>query len=129
MAKISKKYMTATEVAEFLKLHIIQGDRGDGVPNIMSPDNCLLNNVRQGSVKTKDLETWVKLDPERFCTSQMLTRYRRNEEMVDLNKVPETVKQSIMEEFQKPWNNSKKHLLNYFIQHRLKNLISYIGDF
>ena len=35
------------EVEQYLVEHVLKGDRGDGIPNVLSADNCIVDNIRQ----------------------------------------------------------------------------------
>jgi hypothetical protein len=129
MAKIKTVTMTPSEIREFRKTHIIKGDSGDGVPNIMSPDESIVNKIRQKPIRKDLLADWINMEPEHFCTHQMLVRYKRNEELINLDKIPFEYQDAILKEFEKPFNTSKKKILDYFIHHKCKNLMADIGDF
>lgn len=129
MPKIKNVAMTAKEIRHFRKTHIIKGDFGDGIPNIMSADESIANKIRQKSIRNDLLEDWLDMEPETFCTFQMLTRYKRNEELINLDKIPEDLQNKILAALDTPYNTSRKKIMDYMIQNRLKNLISDIGDF
>ena len=50
---VQKKFRTTDDPARFIKEHIIRGDAGDGVPNFLSTDNCLVVGDRQKPVDRK----------------------------------------------------------------------------
>jgi hypothetical protein len=126
---VRKKYITHNNPDKFLKEHIIKGDSGDGVPNFLSPDNCLVVGERQKPITAKKLEVWVDQEPERFCTELMLRNYKRNEQLIDLSMIPEHISKSIMESFTNQKGKKANKLMDYFIANRLKNLMESIGDF
>lgn len=126
---VRKKYISHNNPDKFLKEHIIKGDSGDGVPNFLSPDNCLVVGDRQKPITTKKLEIWVNQEPERFCTELMLRNYKRNEQLIDLNMIPEHISTRIMESFNNQKGKKANKLMDYFIANRLKNLMENIGDF
>ncbi len=126
---VRKKYISHNNPDKFLKEHIIKGDSGDGVPNFLSPDNCLVVGERQKPISAKKLEVWVTQEPERFCTELMLRNYKRNEQLIDLSMVPEQVSKNIMESFNNQKGKKANKLMDYFIANRLKNLMDSIGDF
>jgi hypothetical protein len=107
----------------------LKGDRSDGVPNFLSSDNTFVDELRQRPIAKKKLETWVDLEPEDFCTEEMMRNYQRNKTLIDLDCIPSDLKERILEEFEKPPIGERSKLLNYFIKNRLKNLMNDIGDF
>ena len=126
---ITKKNITIKDPRRFLREHIMRGDRGDGIPNFLSPDGCIVANERQKPLQTKKLDIWIDQEPEQFCNEMMLRNYRRNEILVDLDMVPNNIVNQINAEFDSYEVPEKRGLLNYFIKNKLKNLVEYIGDF
>lgn len=126
---VRKKYITHNDPERFLKEHILKGDSGDGVPNFLSPDNCLVVGERQKPITTKKLDVWITQEPERFCTELMLRNYKRNQQLIDLSMIPERVSKSIMESFDQQKGKKANKLMDYFIANRLKNMMENIGDF
>lgn len=126
---VRKKFITHNNPDKFLKEHIIRGDTGDGVPNFLSPDNCLVVGERQKPVAAKKLAVWIDQKPEQFCNELMLRNYKRNEQLIDLNMIPEHISKMITESFEKQAGKKANKLMDYFIANRLKNLMESIGDF
>jgi hypothetical protein len=126
---VRKKFITHNDPDTFLKEHIIKGDAGDGVPNFLSPDNCLVVGERQKPVTAKKLEVWLKQKPEQFCTELMLRNYKRNQQLIDLDHIPEHISQKILESFNDQAGKKPNKLMDYFIANRLKHLMENIGDF
>ena len=126
---IKKAFVKHPDPVKYLREHIIKGDTGDGVPNFLSPDNCLVLGERQKPIMGKKLDEWVKLDPEKFCTELQLRNYKRNEQLIDLTKVPADIRQKVMECYAKQASKKSGDLLEYFMTHRLKNLMENIGEF
>lgn len=127
---VFKKYLKCPDPEAFLKEHIIRGDVGDGIPNFLSPDNCLVVGTRQKSISSKKLENWLKAkDAKDFCTEEMLRGHNRNELLIDLSNTPQTLQDQILAEYQNQLNKPKADLFDYFMTHRLRNLIEDIGDF
>src|SRR6056300_243300 len=126
---VLKKFVNGQDPRIYIKEHILKGDRSDGIPNFLSSDNTFVEELRQKPIAKKKLETWVDLEPEDFCTEDMLRNYQRNKTLIDLDCIPSDLKVTILEEYQKPPKGERSKLLNYFIQKRLKNLMNDIGDF
>lgn len=125
---VLKKFITCNDPSKFLKEHIIKGDSGDGIPNFLSDDNCLVVGTRQKPVTQKKLDEYLKKNPEEFCqTLTQLRNYKRNQQLIDLSKIPETVMESIMVEYNAQANKKAPELMNYFIKHKLKNLMEHIN--
>ena len=109
---------------------IIKGDVGDGVPNIMSDDNVFIDEGRrQKPITKKKVDAWYELDPDMYCSSEMLRNYNRNKPLVDLGEVPESIRINITKQFESVAVGDRKRLLTYFINHRLKNLTESLSEF
>jgi hypothetical protein len=126
---IMKKYIKEPLPLLQLKQMIIRGDKGDGVPNILSADNSIVEGVRQKAITEAKIITWLNQDPKEFCTEDMLRNYSRNESLIDLTKIPENLKLKILDTYEHAKVSSKQNLMNYMIAHRLKNLIENLDDF
>lgn len=123
---ILKKWIRNNDPDKYLSEHIIRGDVGDGIPNILSPDNVLVLNERQKSITTKRLEL---LSDESKMDELTKIRYHRNKLLIDLNQVPSEYKIKIMEEFEKEQTVGRSKLFNFFLEKRLQHLLSEIQDF
>ena len=44
---MQKKFVNGLDPTTYIKEHILKGDRGDGVPNFLSPDNTFVDELRQ----------------------------------------------------------------------------------
>jgi len=109
---------------------LVKGDVGDGVPNIMSDDNVFVDEGRrQKPITKKKVDAWYELDPDMYCSSEMLRNYNRNKQLVDLGEVPESIRINIRTQFETAAVGDRKRLLTYFINHRLKNLTENLSEF
>ena len=109
---------------------IIKGDVGDGVPNIMSDDNVFVDEGRrQKPITKKKVDAWYEIDPDMYCSSEMLRNFNRNKQLVDLSEVPESIRINITKQFETTAVGDRKRLLTYFINHRLKNLTESLSEF
>lgn len=126
---ITKRWIRVTDPRRFLKEHIMKGDRGDGIPNFLSNDSCIVAHERQKPLSSKKLDKWVDLEPENFCTNEMLRNYRRNEQLVDLDCVPQEITKQVIDQYTNYEVPDRRGLLNYFIKKKLKLLTEHVGDF
>jgi hypothetical protein len=126
---VLKKWIKVPDARRFLREHIMKGDRGDGIPNFLSNDSCIINKERQKPLATKKLDLWVDQEPEMYCDERMLRNYKRNEQLVDLEQVPDEIADAILEQYRGYEVPKKSGLLNYFIKNKLKNLMDSIGEF
>ena len=108
---------------------IIRGDKGDGIPNLMSADSCIVDGVRQKAITEAKIIGWMNQAPEDFCTDEMLRNFKRNEMLIDLTKIPDNLKTSILDTYEEAKGRNKQEFMNYMIANRLKNLIEVIDEF
>lgn len=126
----SKSFCYIQDPYAYMKEHIIRGDRGDGIPNFLSADNVFALGERQKVISKKNLLNWVNMPPEDFCTNDNMMRgYKRNQMLIDLDFIPEKIEKQIVEAYENAKVGNRQLLLNYFIEKKLKNLLSEIQDF
>jgi hypothetical protein len=126
---VQKKWRTTNDPDRFMREHIMRGDTGDGVPNFLSADNTFVVGARQKPISQKKLDVWITLDPREFCDENMLRGYMRNQQLVDLDYIPENLRVSIAAEYEAQAGKGRAKLFNYFIEKRLKNLLESINEF
>ena len=124
-----KKFINGVDPTTYIKTHILQGDRSDGVPNFLSPDNTFVDELRQRPISKRKLATWIELNPEDFCNEEMLRNYQRNRTLIDLEYAPDNITKACVEAYLNSTVKDRSGLINYFIKHRLKNHMENIGDF
>lgn len=116
--------------SKFLRELILRGDVGDGIPNFLSPDNCLVAQERQKPISQKNLDKWLVEDPDTFCTTETMKRgYKRNELLIDFDYIPEDVTDRILSTYGEVKKGDASRLLNYLIENRLRNLIERVQEF
>lgn len=128
---IQRKFVKADEPIERIVMeHILMGDKGDGVPNFLSPDDVFVAGGRQKPIRKKDLEEWKKLSISDWDGTPHEAGIRRNAMLVDFRNIPTNIRESIINNYvsQKDVRN-KSQLLNYFIAHKMKNLMEHITEF
>jgi len=135
---IRKRWIKHNNPMEYLLTHVIKGDRGDGVPNMLSKDDCLINS-RQKPCRQKFIDnlsrqfngdySFSDLSKIDFTNEEYARNFNRNMHLVDLRRTPDDIKLTILEQFDKEPTGKRSNLFNYFIEKRLKNLVENIGDF
>lgn len=127
---IRKKMIVENEPEKYLREHILKGDRGDGVPNFLSRDDVLVvPGGRQKPLRQAKLDIWSNQKPEEFCDDTMLRNYKRNEQLIDMWKIPENVRASIIDKYNEEAGKGRAKMFSYFVEKRLKNLLADIDQF
>jgi hypothetical protein len=112
-----------------LKQLVIRGDKGDGIPNILSADDVFVSGGRQKPITETKLIAWLNQDPKEFCTEDMLVKYNRNELLIDLTRIPDSLKTSILNTHESAEGKTKQVFMTYMMKYRLKNLIDVLDEF
>ncbi len=130
---MQKKYVTATksELKAWMIEHIVKGDAGDGVPNILSPDDIFLQDgVRQKPVSAKRLEEFIEKGFDACRTEDERRNWHRNSTLVAFEHIPQDVNDLIVDAYlnNKP-KGDKMAVMNYLIEHRCRLLLDELDDF
>jgi 5'-3' exonuclease len=112
-----------------LKQLIIRGDKSDGIPNILTKDDVFVTGGRQKPITEVKIIGWMNQEPKEFCNEDMLRNYARNEMLIDLTRIPESLKESILHSYDESKGRTKQEFMNYMIANRLKNLLEVIDEF
>lgn len=127
---VRKKYIHHDDPTGFLREHILKGDAGDGIPNVLSNDNCFVVGERQRTLSSKKLQ-WMlnSQNIESELPLNIQRNYHRNKNLIDLSMIPNGLAISIAEEFTKQSGKDRSKLMSYFMKHRLKELMVSMSDF
>ena len=128
---IIKKLVIHENPHNYLKEHIIKGDSGDGVPNILSGDNYLVDGIRQSPITQKKLDTYLDTydDLKQVLNDEQYRNFQRNAKLIDLKQTPEEIKQKIIDAYDNYEKRNSSQILNYLIKNRCNQLIESIQDF
>ena len=111
--------------------HILKGDSSDGVPNVLSPDDCLVNHVRQTPMTKKKLAEWWenRANLKEVMPTEVFRNYMRNREMIDLDRIPEHITHQAINDYEDYVYPPRANILPYLIEHRMKMLIDCADEF
>lgn len=126
---IMKKYIKEPFPTVQLKQLIIRGDKSDGIPNILSPDDVFVVGGRQRPITETKIIAWLNQEPKEFCNDEMFRNFVRNETLIDLSKIPEKIRNEIIHTYENVSGKTKQEFMNYMIRNRLKNLLECIDEF
>lgn len=126
-----KKQVTVNkkELHPWLIEHIVKGDSGDGIPNILTTDDALMNGERQKTVTSKRLQEFIDNGFIACKTDEERRNWTRNVVLVDFKHIPQEVKDSIMQAYETPPKGDKNSVMNYLIKNRCRLLLDEIEDF
>jgi len=124
---VRKKWISHDNPNRYLIEHILKGDSGDGVPNVLSSDNCFVIGERQKPLTTKKILNIIEnIDS---LEGPLYRNYQRNKKLIDLTEVPVEITNKVLESYQAQENKGRDKMFNYFIANKLKHLMEHIGEF
>lgn len=126
---IQKKFVGEDEnPITYLHEQIIKGDRSDGIPNVLSPDDVFTTDAKQSPITKKRLSEWSNM--ERIpLGSETLKNYERNKKLIDLTQIPGLLENEIINTYNNYKVPDRSNLFNYFMEKKLKSLIENINEF
>jgi 5'-3' exonuclease len=122
-----KKWIENSNPDKYLTEHILRGDKGDGIPNILSPDNCIAVGERQKPMTAKRIQEFIT-NPD---SMDEITKHRfeRNKKLIDLDQIPDQYKDLVTKTYDTDKGVRRSGLMNFFMSRGLKNLMTDIQDF
>lgn len=129
---IQKKEVTDKNPRLYLFNHIMRGDSGDGIPNVLSQDDTFMTEgLKQNQLRQTKIDGWLESaeDLRSVMTDDIYRNYQRNLTLIDLDQIPEKHFESIIDSFKTQKLPMKMKVLNYLIKKRCNNLIEVVEEF
>ena len=128
---IQKKMVTDENPRTYAFNHIMRGDGGDGVPNVLSADDTFVTDKSQTPLRQKRIDEWLEnSDNLREVMDENTYRnYQRNKKLIDLTEIPEEVQTSIINTFEEQKLAPRMKVLNFLIKKRCNQLIEVVEEF
>ena len=120
------KEVVCQDPSLFLKEHILTGDKSDGIPNILSSDDCMVEGIRQTPLRKPIKDKYLRISIEN--DDKYYRNYLRNQTLIDFDFIPKDIEDSIISEFANT-NTVKGKVFDYLRTHRLNELLDNVGDF
>jgi hypothetical protein len=125
----TKKFLVSETPIKDLKLKVIQGDKGDGIPNVLSPGDTFVSGGRQKSLTEANLTMLLDTPHEDWTDDTAKKGFERNRQLIDFRYIPKDLKEKIMAEYNTVKPQSRQKMFSYFIEKRLTNLMDVIEEF
>ena len=109
-----------------LKEHILRGDKSDGIPNILSNDDCFHLGIRQTPLRKPVVDSYLRMTIQ--SDDKYYRNYLRNQTLIDLEFIPQKLEDTILDEFSKT-APVKGKVFDYLRTHRLSQLLNHVEDF
>ena len=130
-----KKELSVDNPRVWLQTHIIKGDKGDGVPNILSDDNVFVEGFRQTPITQKKIDSIIEdlEEGELLYATSWYRNYCRNKKLIDLSETPKELRREIINNFMadKPdtrWMRRGK-VFPYLVENKCNELIKSAQEF
>lgn len=123
-----KKFIVSENPIDDLKNKIINGDKGDGIPNILSPSDTFVREIRQKTMTEAKLAKFMSENYTEYDETSKIG-FTRNQVLIDLRNIPGDIQTKIINSYDETIPVGKGKILNYFIEHKLRNLIDVIEEF
>ena len=124
---MTKKFLKEEDPRLFLQSHILSGDAGDGVPNVLSDDKVFVEGRRQNVLSKKKKDALLE-DPKSMG-EEIYRNYLRNKKMIDLTECPAPVKQKIINTYESQDPTEKRgKILPYLVQKKCKLLVEILHE-
>tara|TARA_B100000902_G_C27308385_1_gene916958 strand:- start:1898 stop:2734 length:837 start_codon:yes stop_codon:yes gene_type:complete len=120
------KEVVCQDPSLFLKEHILTGDKSDGIPNILSSDDCMVEGIRQTPLRKPIKDKYLRISIEN--DDKYYRNYLRNQTLIDFDFIPKDIEDSIISEFANT-RPVKGKVFDYLRTHRLNELLDNVGDF
>lgn len=124
---VNKRYVRSDNPARYLFDHIVNGDRGDGIPNICSSDNCFVTNQRQKKVTKSIVAIAETIDDNK--NSELYRNYMRNKTLIDMRMIPDNIVNAIEQKIASAKRKDRQQLMMYFSKKRMRQLQEQLNDF
>ena len=122
-----KKFFISENPLDELKQKIITGDKGDGIPNILSPSDTFVREIRQKVMTEAKLTKFMSEHYTEYDENSKIG-FTRNQTLIDLRNIPGVIQSEIINKYEETVPVKGK-LLDYFIANKLFNLMEVIEEF
>jgi len=124
-----KKFIVSENPIAELKEKIIRGDKGDGIPNVLSVSDCFVRDIRQTPINKSKFDKLMEKDYGEWEDENARIGYSRNQTLIDLRNIPGDIREKIINTYEETKPASKGKILDYLITNKLKSLIDVIEEF
>ena len=128
---VQKKAVTDSHPITYKWNHIMRGDAGDGIPNILSPDDTFITEQHQTQLRQTRVDEWINnLDNLRESMGDDIYRnFQRNQTLIDFEYIPEAIQKNIINTYNETKPAPRMKVLTYLINKRCNQLIECVEEF
>ena len=121
------------DIKELMIEKFVKGEVGDGIPNIICSDNHYVNPPEKRLILTAKKKALLveAIKKGEIKNLPEYPNFLRNTKLISYERIPSEYQDLIISVYKEKTDQkiSKMKLMNYFIQHGMKNLLSQVTDF
>jgi len=130
---MKRDFITVEDPHYYLFEHICKGDSGDGVPNMLSPDDTFVENKRQRPLRAKKIEEMYEAFNrgvlENEISKEEYRNFYRNKQLIELEHTPPEIRDDIHALYNSEANKNNAKVFGYLVEKRCNMLIESVQDF
>ena len=128
---IQKKLVQDKNPRTYKWNHIMRGDSGDGIPNVLSPDDTFVSEQHQNQLRQTRVDEWINnIDNLReLMGDEVYRNFQRNQTLIDFDYIPEPIQTNIINTFNETKPAARMKVLTYLINKRCNQLIECVEEF
>tara|TARA_B100001113_G_scaffold353753_1_gene359604 strand:- start:380 stop:1234 length:855 start_codon:yes stop_codon:yes gene_type:complete len=128
---IQKKLVQDKNPRTYKWNHIMRGDSGDGIPNVLSPDDTFITEQHQNQLRQTRVDEWINNidDLRELMGDEVYRNFQRNQTLIDFDYIPEPIQTNIINTFNETKPAARMKVLTYLINKRCNQLIECVEEF
>lgn len=115
----------------FLKRLILTGDSGDSIPGVFSPIDTFVAGIRQVPCTQKKMKPLLEASNmvDAASTIELKTRIEQNTTLIDFTRIPDWVRENIVNAYNQPSTKNKMDIMKYLISKDMKLMLKDLEQF
>lgn len=127
---VEKRILTPANKETFLQEHILDGDRNDGIPNVLSDDDVLVvPGKRQGKLTQKRIAEMMSTPVAEWVNTTHKRNWSRNRVLIDLRERPPSLTRDILQQYDEQKDKPRHRVYKYLITYKLTELLDVVDHF
>ena len=124
---VQKKFIKEATPRKQLWNLVLKGDTSDGVPNVLSGDNCFVEGIRQTPLRQNKIDQLMS-DPKSMG-DEVYRNYLRNKKLIDLTETPDSVRKEIIYNYNNQKASDRNKVFPYLVDKRCRMLLESVEEF
>lgn len=130
----TKKVLKEENPTAYLKEKVIRGDKGDGIPNVLTEENAFVDGKKQTAMRKERVAELMANYDRLLETSDsgqdfVARRLATNRRLIDFDCIPSTLQSKVMQAYQEEPKGNRGTIFNYLVAHRCNILLKRIQEF